>query len=79
MLGYREPGTFMLRFSDSRPGAISISVVNEDRSVFFIAPMDENDLKQKRLANCIRDLEKLKYLFPGIPKVLFQYIHFMQP
>lgn len=69
MLSYREPGTFMLRFSDSKPGSISISVVNEDRSVFCIAPMDENELKQKRLANCIRDLDKLKFLFPDIPKV----------
>ncbi|XP_021955886.1 signal transducer and activator of transcription 5B isoform X2 [Folsomia candida] len=68
MLSYREPGTFMLRFSDSKPGSISISVVNEDRSVFCIAPMDENELKQKRLANCIRDLDKLKFLFPDIPK-----------
>lgn len=68
MLSYREPGTFMLRFSDSRPGAISISVVNDDRTVFCIAPMDENDLKQKRLANCIRDLENLKFLYPATPK-----------
>ncbi|XP_055901932.1 signal transducer and transcription activator-like [Eupeodes corollae] len=65
----REPGTFLLRFSDSSKGAITISYVNEYNNVDHIQPWTSKDLQNRCLADRIRDLKVLTKLFPhGIDK-----------
>lgn len=65
----RPPGTFLLRFSDSIIGAITISYVNEYHQVDHILPWTSKDLQNRCLADRIRDLEALKRLYPHeVPK-----------
>lgn len=70
-----EPGTFLLRFSESVPGGISVVCVGynagEHRSkMLLFDPWFSDDLKMKCLANRILQLPELQYLYPGIPKQL---------
>ncbi|XP_055848929.1 signal transducer and transcription activator-like isoform X2 [Episyrphus balteatus] len=65
----RPPGTFLLRFSDSIKGAITISYVNEYNQVDHIQPWNSKDLQNRCLADRIRDLVVLERLYPHeIPK-----------
>ncbi|ELU09097.1 hypothetical protein CAPTEDRAFT_223577 [Capitella teleta] len=67
-------GTFMLRFSDSELGGISISLVNEDRNqpcgraVTHLTPFKDSDLRIRGLGDRVNDLMQLVFLYPDIPK-----------
>nr|DAA79942.1 TPA_inf: signal transducer and activator of transcription B [Anopheles melas] len=66
------PGTFLLRFTDSVLGGISIAWVHESndgqRQVLHIQPFTAKDLVVRSLVNRICDLDELTYLYPNIPK-----------
>ncbi|XP_033625376.1 signal transducer and activator of transcription 5B-like isoform X2 [Asterias rubens] len=69
----KQTGTFLLRFSDSKIGAISITWVNEDpntgeRQVLNLLPFASEDFHIRSLADRIHDLPHLTHLFPDIPK-----------
>ncbi|CAO1437199.1 unnamed protein product [Diamesa serratosioi] len=57
------PGTFILRFSESQLGALSIIWMDEDRQIYNQIPTSSEDIpKSTSLANIIENFEKLKYL-----------------
>ncbi|XP_041786047.1 signal transducer and transcription activator-like isoform X3 [Anopheles merus] len=66
------PGTFLLRFTDSVLGGISIAWVHESnngqKQILHIQPFTAKDLVVRPLANRICDLGELMYLYPNIPK-----------
>ena len=67
----RPNGTFLLRYSDSEPGCVTIAYVNETKSrpaIFMIKPFNSRDLSIRSLADRINDLKHLTYLYPAIPK-----------
>merc|ERR1719219_3219541 len=56
-------GTFILRFSDSEIGGITIAYVRQDpqngsRQVFMVAPFTTKDLSQRSIADVVFDLDK---------------------
>ncbi|XP_025903059.1 signal transducer and activator of transcription 6, partial [Nothoprocta perdicaria] len=68
-----EPhGTFLLRFSDSEIGGVTIAHVirGQDGSsqVENIQPFSAKDLSIRSLGDRIRDLAQLRNLYPGTPK-----------
>lgn len=70
----RQPkGTFLMRFSDSELGGISVSWNVVDAStrqakVYNLQPWFEKDLAIRSLADCIKDLDQLQTLYPNTPK-----------
>ncbi|XP_072847322.2 signal transducer and activator of transcription 6 isoform X2 [Pogona vitticeps] len=61
-------GTFLLRFSDSEIGGISIAYVtfcHGSTQVENIQPLTAKQLSVQSLADCIRDLSELSILFPN--------------
>ena len=67
-----EPGTFLLRFSDSAVGGITVSWVGKDAQgntqVWNLQPWYAKDFGIRSLADRIRDLVQLQYLYPAVPK-----------
>lgn len=65
-------GTFILRFSDSAIGGITIAWVGEDekgaKQVWNLQPWYARDFSVRKLADRISDLPQLLYLYPQIPK-----------
>uniref|UniRef100_A0A915B8H5 Signal transducer and activator of transcription n=3 Tax=Parascaris univalens TaxID=6257 RepID=A0A915B8H5_PARUN len=66
--------TFLLRFSDTQTGAVSIGFVCEDDGVkipFHLSPFSIKDLDQlslaQRIASCPQ-LKEIRYLYPDIDK-----------
>merc|ERR1719219_236764 len=56
-------GTFILRFSDSEIGGITIAYLRQDpqngtRTVFMVAPFTTKDLSQRSIADVVFDLDK---------------------
>ncbi|XP_037955959.1 signal transducer and transcription activator isoform X2 [Teleopsis dalmanni] len=68
ILRSKPTGTFLVRFSDSELGAITIAFVNDNGTVLFIAPWAARDLQIRGLADRIHDIHKLCYLYPDKPK-----------
>lgn len=71
----RPPGTFLLRFSDSEIGAITIAYVSVSENVAKvqnIMPFSKKDLEVSGLGNRILDLSDLMHLYPNIPKSIFK-------
>ena len=68
LLFYSSPGTFLLRFSDSIPGAITVSAVSSSGKVVSLEPFNSNNLRTRCLANRLRDLQMLNCLYPNITK-----------
>lgn len=72
----RPGGTFLLRFSDSEIGAITIAYVavseNGVAKVQNIMPFSKKDLEISGLGNRILDISYLIYLYPNIPKNVFK-------
>lgn len=60
-------GTFLLRFSDSEIGGITIAWTGENE-VWNLAPFTSKDFQIRGLADRIKDLNSLVYLFPGKAK-----------
>nr|DAA79950.1 TPA_inf: signal transducer and activator of transcription B [Anopheles epiroticus] len=67
-----SPGTFLLRFTESVLGGISIACVHEgedgQRQILHVQPFTSKDLARRSLADRILDLEELTHLYPNIPK-----------
>lgn len=61
-------GTFLLRFSDSELGGITIAWVDERSQVFMLQPWTSKDLGVRSLADRIQDLQHLRFLYPNINK-----------
>ncbi|KJE93919.1 transcription factor Stat5b [Capsaspora owczarzaki ATCC 30864] len=66
------PGTFLLRFSDSEIGGLTVAWITEDergmRQVFNLHPWFAKDFAIRALADRIHDLPQLQFLFPDTPK-----------
>jgi len=69
-------GTFLLRYSDSELGGVTIAYVRHGplgKSVLFVAPFVSKDLSQRSIADTIFDLqENLAYLYPTVPADAFK-------
>jgi signal transducer and activator of transcription 5B len=67
-----QSGTFLLRFSDSELGGITIAWMAEDakgeRQVWNLAPFTDKHFRIRGLGDTIKDLHNLLYLYPDIPK-----------
>uniref|UniRef100_A0AAG5D3Y4 Signal transducer and activator of transcription n=1 Tax=Anopheles atroparvus TaxID=41427 RepID=A0AAG5D3Y4_ANOAO len=65
-------GTFLLRFSDSELGGITIAWVNEgtdgQRHILHIQPFTAKDLSIRSLSDRIHDFDDLVFLYPNKPK-----------
>jgi len=76
LLMSKEHGCFLLRFSDSELGGVSISYVRQDqqqKAVFHVAPFTTKDLSQRSIGDTIFDLkEHLTIVYPNIPKDAFK-------
>uniref|UniRef100_A0A6Q2X3Z5 Signal transducer and activator of transcription n=1 Tax=Esox lucius TaxID=8010 RepID=A0A6Q2X3Z5_ESOLU len=74
MLMSKPNGTFLLRFSDSEIGGITIAWVAEnpnkagERLVWNLMPYTTKDFTIRSLADRISDLNHLLYLYPDRPK-----------
>ncbi len=60
-------GNFLLRFSESLLGSITINYKQNGQFV-KLSPSNANDLKILSLPNRIRNFKSIEYLFPNIPK-----------
>ncbi|RUS70066.1 hypothetical protein EGW08_022172 [Elysia chlorotica] len=60
-------GTFLLRFSDSEIGGITIAWTGETE-VWNLAPFTAKDFQIRGIADRIKDLNSLVYLYPGKAK-----------
>ncbi|XP_053622337.1 signal transducer and activator of transcription 5B isoform X3 [Plodia interpunctella] len=67
MLSKCPPGTFLLRFSDSELGGITIAWV-DGSEVFSLQPFTARDLSLRSLADRVLDLPQLQFLYPNIAK-----------
>ncbi|KAL0858580.1 hypothetical protein ABMA27_012425 [Loxostege sticticalis] len=68
MLSKCPPGTFLLRFSDSELGGITIAWTGEGNEVFSLQPFTSRDLMLRSLADRVLDLPQLQHLYPSIAK-----------
>ncbi|XP_045456323.1 signal transducer and activator of transcription 5B-like [Melitaea cinxia] len=68
MLSKCPPGTFLLRFSDSELGGITIVWVGEGNEVFSLQPFTSRELMLRSLADRILDLTQLQFLYPNLAK-----------
>ncbi|XP_068453442.1 signal transducer and activator of transcription 6 isoform X2 [Clinocottus analis] len=68
----RPNGTFLLRFSDSEIGGITIAYVsateNGGQKIQNIQPFTKRDLEIRCLGDRIRDINHITYLYPEFPK-----------
>nr|AKR71986.1 signal transducer and activator of transcription B [Anopheles stephensi] len=67
-----KPGTFLLRFSDTVLGGITIGFVHENSvgqlEILHIEPFTARDLSIRSLADRILDFDVLTHLYPCTPK-----------
>uniref|UniRef100_A0A672ZYC0 Signal transducer and activator of transcription 6, interleukin-4 induced n=1 Tax=Sphaeramia orbicularis TaxID=375764 RepID=A0A672ZYC0_9TELE len=61
-------GTFLLRFSDSEIGGITIAYVSAGEKNFNIQPFTKRDLEIRCLGDRIRDINNITHLYPDFPK-----------
>ena len=67
-------GTFLLRFSDSELGGVTIAWIGESTTevgaseVFMVQPFTSKDFAIRGLADRINDLKNLHYLYPNVAK-----------
>lgn len=64
MLSACQPGTFLLRFSDSELGGITIAWVSDKNEVLMLQPFTSKDFAIRSLADRIQDLAQLAYVYP---------------
>jgi signal transducer and activator of transcription 5B len=73
MLTNYPRGTFLLRFSDSMLGGITIAYCNEGNDgksyCLHIRPFTSDDLSIRSLSDRICDFDDLQILYPNIPKI----------
>lgn len=67
-----QPGTFLLRFSDTELGGVTIAWIGESAEgspeVYMLQPFTSRDFAIRGLADRINDLHNLVYLYPNTPK-----------
>uniref|UniRef100_A0AAY5EML8 Signal transducer and activator of transcription n=1 Tax=Electrophorus electricus TaxID=8005 RepID=A0AAY5EML8_ELEEL len=72
ILQNKPNGTFLLRFSDSEIGGITIAYVDVCesmcRKIQNIQPFTKKDLDSAGLGDRIRDIKCIKYVYPDMPK-----------
>ncbi|XP_063065443.1 signal transducer and activator of transcription 6 isoform X2 [Engraulis encrasicolus] len=72
ILQNKPNGTFLLRFSDSEIGGITIAYVTQTetgvRKIQNIQPFTKRDLEIRRLGDRIRDLDFITQVYPDMPK-----------
>jgi len=68
MLRQCPNGTFLLRFSDSESGGITIAWISDTNEIFMLQPFTHKDFAIRSLADRINDLSNLVYLYPDITK-----------
>ncbi|XP_047740317.1 signal transducer and activator of transcription 5B [Hyalella azteca] len=73
LLSASPPATFLLRFSDSELGGVTIAWSSDDvnaesREVFMLQPFTSKDFGIRPLADRISDLRRLTTLYPNTPK-----------
>ncbi|XP_061842857.1 signal transducer and activator of transcription 6 isoform X2 [Nerophis lumbriciformis] len=72
ILKARPNGTFLLRFSDSEIGGITIAYVsaaeNGRQIIQNIQPFTKKDLEIRSLGDSIRDINDITFLYPDFPK-----------
>ncbi|XP_066595837.1 signal transducer and activator of transcription 5B [Prorops nasuta] len=68
MLANCVSGTFLMRFSDSELGGITIAWVGDQTEVFMLQPFTSKDFAIRSLADRVFDLQHLLYLYPDISK-----------
>ena len=68
MLASCPCGTFLLRFSDSELGGITIAWISDTGEVFSLQPFTSKDFAIRSLADRVADLNHLVYLYPDISK-----------
>ncbi|XP_031421647.1 signal transducer and activator of transcription 6 isoform X2 [Clupea harengus] len=72
ILQNKQNGTFLLRFSDSEIGGITIAYValaeNGIRRIQNIQPFTKRDLEIRCLGDRIRDLDFITHVYPDLPK-----------
>ncbi|EFN64757.1 Signal transducer and activator of transcription 5B [Camponotus floridanus] len=64
-----ESGTFLMRFSDSELGGITIAWVGDNKEIFMLQPFTGKDFAIRSLADRLFDLHHLKYLYPTLNKI----------
>ncbi|XP_055901396.1 signal transducer and activator of transcription 5A-like isoform X1 [Biomphalaria glabrata] len=67
-LSKKPVGTFLLRFSDSQLGGITIAYTGLKQEVLNLAPFTSKDFHIRGLADRLKDLDNLVYLYPNKPK-----------
>jgi len=71
MLSKRSSGTFLLRYSDSELGGVTVAWIaegQEGNETYMLQPFTSRDFQIRGLADRINDLKHLTYLYPDIPK-----------
>lgn len=73
LLLQRPDGTFLLRYSDSELGGVTIAWVGHNTEsgqpeVFMLQPFTSRDFAIRPLGDRIKDLKNLSCLYPDIPK-----------
>ncbi|XP_039948885.1 signal transducer and transcription activator-like [Bactrocera tryoni] len=64
ILPMQQYGTFLLRFSDSELGGITVAFVDDQGNKLMLAPWTSRDLNIRCLADRIHDLNVLRTVFP---------------
>ncbi|XP_051171360.1 signal transducer and activator of transcription 5B isoform X2 [Leptopilina boulardi] len=68
MLANCPSGTFLMRFSDSELGGVTIAWVGDTSEVFMLQPFTSKDFAIRSLPDRVSDLQHLLYLYPDISK-----------
>ena len=64
LLSHSPSGTFILRYSEGEHGGISVAWYDEDRGQLMnLKPFKQDNLKDKCLADHLRDLDHLNYIY----------------
>jgi len=72
----QQNGCFLLRFSDSELGGVTIAYVRKPEfqqpNVLSLYPFTTKDLSQRSMADVVFDINELTVLYPNIPKEVFE-------
>ena len=76
ILKQQQNGSFLLRYSDSELGGVTIAYVRRSEtqapSVLSLYPFSSKDLAQRSIADVVFDITELTLLYPSISKEVFR-------
>ena len=76
ILKQNQNGCFLLRYSDSELGGVTIAYVRrsdtQPPSVLSLYPFTTKDLAQRSMADVVFDINELTFLYPSISKEVFR-------